>query len=342
MRTEARPLTFAARRRTVALGGVAMALLAATIAGPAASPAVATFPGANGKIAYFHGLDMMVTEVDGSGVAKIGDNYDQEPSWSPDGTKLAFQAPVNGVSAIFTMNADGTDRKQLTFTQLPEVAPSWSPDGTRIAFESGRTGFLGIYVMNADGSDQHRISATNHHSMLPSWSPDGTRIAFIRALSGTETIALMDPDGSNVVDITPAGSWSRVDWSPDSTKLALSLLVEGRNQVHTMDADGSDLRRLTSENDDTGPFWSPDGTRIAFTTLVPGRGNQKQVVTTAAGSDGSERVPVTPPGYDAQGLAWQPLPPLAGNPSPSTTTTTLATTTTAAITSTPVTPRFTG
>jgi Tol biopolymer transport system component len=346
MRPGARSQPVAACRRALALGVAAIALLAGAVVAPAASPAGATFPGANGKIIYLQILDLMVMEPDGSGATKIGGAYDQAPSWSPDGSKIAFDAPAGGISAIFTMDADGTGRTQLTSSALPDVNPSWSPDGTQIAFESARTGVLGIYVMNADGSDPHRISPTDHHSMDPSWSPDGTRIAFVRTQAGSETVALMDPDGSNVVDITPAAStWGKVDWSPDSSRLALSFLVDGRNQVHTMNPDGSDVRRLTSDTNDTGPFWSPDGTRIAFTALVPGTGHDPQVVTSAP--DGSDRVAVTPPTYDIRALAWQPLPPTGELPPSTTTSTTVATTTstTAAAGSgarAPVTPRYTG
>ncbi len=87
------------------------------------------------------------------------------------------------------MEADGSDRKQLTFSPLDiESEPVWSPDGTKIAFARWNINsrFVEIFVMNADGSDQRRLTQSREdHS--PSWSPDGTKIAFWRTFQGEVT-----------------------------------------------------------------------------------------------------------------------------------------------------------
>lgn len=74
-------------------------------------------------------------------------------SWSPDGSKLAYR---KGANSIWVMNADGSNKKQLTDNGM---GPTWSPDGTKLAFSSSRAGDDGseIYIMNADGSNQHKL-----------------------------------------------------------------------------------------------------------------------------------------------------------------------------------------
>jgi len=87
--------------------------------------------------------------------------WDGSPSFSPDGSHIAFMGRVHNRWEIFVMNAaDGSGRAQLTHSDPPldqppsNVAPAWSPDGRHIAFLSNRDGPWRIYVMNVDGSEQ--------------------------------------------------------------------------------------------------------------------------------------------------------------------------------------------
>src|SRR2546421_964560 len=55
----------------------------------------------------------------------------RQPSWSPDGRRIAFQAYRDSTWQIWTVNADGTDLKPVTSTAYDDREPAWSPDGTR-------------------------------------------------------------------------------------------------------------------------------------------------------------------------------------------------------------------
>ena len=77
---------------------------------------------------------------------------DFDPSWSPDGTQIAFRSERSGQPEVWVMNADGTGQRQLA----AGLSPAWSPDGSLIAF-SGRAG---LSVIRPDdrpsGSAPHR------------------------------------------------------------------------------------------------------------------------------------------------------------------------------------------
>ena len=100
--------------------------------------------------------DIFVMKPNGSQVRNLSNNPmsdDQAPAWSPDRTRIAFQAERDGKNPeIYVMHADGNNPVRLTFNRFLDVDPSWSPDGRKIAFEYGVGGLGGLelYVMHPD------------------------------------------------------------------------------------------------------------------------------------------------------------------------------------------------
>jgi Tol biopolymer transport system component len=118
--------------------------------------------------------DVFLIGADGRGLQKLvhRDLYSRSPAWSPDATRIAFsgtdarcESHHDECSAIFVVNADGTDLRRLTPYAAINAEPSWSTDGRRIAYMgSGVDGIRSpgegsIYVMNADGTNRHPIAA---------------------------------------------------------------------------------------------------------------------------------------------------------------------------------------
>jgi TolB protein len=145
------------------------------------------------------------------------DFVDDDPDWSPDGTRILFtrhgvdDPHGNSVTAeIHVMNADGSGLTRLTFNDEEERGPDWSPDGTRIAFAcrrgpvvnptAGRT--AEICVMNADGSSLVQLTFNSVPDLTPTWSLDGTQIVFVRTVSGRQQLFRMNADGTEVAQIT--------------------------------------------------------------------------------------------------------------------------------------------
>jgi len=114
--------------------------------------------------------DIYVMNADGSGRVNLTNSVGVEergPSWSPDGTQIAYVCrigppPAGGTNPTFeicVMNADGSAVTRLTNNTLPESTPTYSPDGTRIVWNRAvPPPNQQLHVMNADGSDQTQMT----------------------------------------------------------------------------------------------------------------------------------------------------------------------------------------
>ena len=195
-----------------------------------------------------------------------------QPSWSPDGTHLAYTCiDENGVPQICTAASDGSDVRQLTEETFPSHYPDWSPDGRRIAFmRPGGRKEHDIWLMNADGTDQTPVMDTLANEGAPRWSPDGRRILF-NVAGGDYDLFTVARNGTNLANLTNSKDIEAIGaWSPDGKKIAYAI-SDGRGkepitEIWTMDADGSNKEIVTSEGHPSWPTWSPEGDRLAFMT----------------------------------------------------------------------------
>jgi Tol biopolymer transport system component len=230
-------------------------------------------------------------------VTRLTDNIlrDSDPTWSPDGKRIAFLSGSAPDYFIWTMNADGSDARSLS-SQRVDGDLAWSPDGSRFAFSVFANGNFDIWVTNADGSGVTRLTDKPHGEYHPAWSPDGNLIAFV---SGGN-ICTMKPDGTMQSCLTEGRTDDGPSWSPDGKRIAFSSNRYGSDDIYVMNSDGTGQTRLMSPGTDSNPEWSPDGKHISFVSERDG-GSDLYVME----PDGSKQARLTD-GLHVQRFAWSP------------------------------------
>jgi TolB protein len=149
-------------------------------------------------------------EPDGSGQRRLpGTDYGEYPSWSPDGTRIAFNSNLSGQAVMYIVDVEGSRVVDLSEVgQGGQVA--WSPDGRSILFASQRDhpdNARDVYLMGSDGSGVKRLTLAGAET--PAWSPDGRYIVF--SFGG---LFVMRAHGSGItqIPIEGVGEASFPDW----------------------------------------------------------------------------------------------------------------------------------
>ena len=289
------------RRALIALAVASVVLVPST-----ATSSAGVFPGNDGKIAYSRPSGIWTVDPDGSNAELlIPDGFG--PSWSPDGSQIAYVRFGSDFADIYVADADGSNEVQITRSG-ENLQPTFSADGTRVIFirSGGRTD---IASKPADGTGPltRLTDSPRFQELLPSASPDGSSIAFSGARPGDDLdVYTIDADGGNRHRLTT----SRRDdfgssWSPDAARIAFTRIGGGGriDDVFLMNADGGDLQRLTSSpRSDVGQSFSPQGTRIVIRRCCWGRVERPRLALIDV--DGSNRTPLVRFGFDAD---WQAI-----------------------------------
>lgn len=205
------------------------------------------------------------------------------PAGAPSGT-IAFSSDRAGAWRLWTVNADGSDLKQVTQGDDAEndVDPVFSGDGKTLLFSSTRGGNVGIWTVPVAGGDPKRICDGDQAE----YSPDGNRIAFRRE----DRIWVRDLASGKEQAVTPEnyGKCSGPAWRPDGKTLAFAARWDKGNGIYLIPAEGGEPTKLYDQKGACEPHFTPDGSLIVYETetnifTIQPDGTKNRPVTFQAG-----------------------------------------------------------
>ena len=197
--------------------------------------------------------------ADGGAATPITDIFldARQPSWSPDGRRLAFQAYRDSTWQIWTVAPDGKELKPATSSPYDDREPAWSPDGGRIAFSSDRSGSYDIWVLTIATGAVRQITNAASNEFMPSW-----RSADVVAYVSDRR----DRPGIYAASATTAGAAETLVAPGDGALAAPAFGPNGAVAFNAIAGSHSRLligdRNLADPDEDVFPFrpqWLPSG-----------------------------------------------------------------------------------
>lgn len=225
------------------------------------------------------------------------------PSWSPDGSKIAYVSFENARSEIYIQHLASQKREKVAAYEGINGAPVWSPNGRHLALTLSKGGNPDIYVLDLRTK---KLTAVTRHWGIdtePAWMPDSRELVFTSSRTGKPQLYRTSINGGKKQRLTFEGNYNaNAEVSPDGKMIAYVAGEGNVFKIAVLDIETGYIQYLTEGGLDESPSFAPNGSMILYAAQANGRG-----VLAAVSTDGRFKQRLVLSEGDVREPTWAPF-----------------------------------
>lgn len=225
------------------------------------------------------------------------------PSWSPDGSKLAYVSFEKRKPEIYIHNIFSQKRTKVSAFEGINGAPVWSPDGRKLALTLSKSGNPDIYILDLGSKKLTQITKHWGIDTEPGWMPDGDELVFTSSRTGKPQIYRISTRGGHPKRLTFEGKYNASPQVSSNGRILVHVQGEGSTfRIATLDLQSGFTQTLTQGPLDESPDFAPNGAMVIYAST-----DKFQGVLYAVSTDGRFKQKLGVSEGDIREPTWGPF-----------------------------------